>query len=102
MNNLGKKLHKASLACQVRTNIRFEPELSYTEMTDIFLGKISFNLLKYGEYFYSFFDECSPNLIRKYMKEQNISRSNIISIFDKLPERSEKERFREAVDYGQF
>lgn len=53
-------------------------------------------------YFYGFFEECSPRLIKRLMAEEDISREQIIAVFDALPEIGEKYFFREVLENGEF
>ena len=96
-----KKL-RASEVCQVRSNIRCEPVLDYNTMAKIFRKEIPFNLETHGRYFYVFFEECYPSLIKTFMQEQSISRSEIIDVFNTLPERGEKHKFRRSLQDAKF
>ena len=93
--------YKASLACQIRMSIRCKNEMSYQILTDIFKKKIPLKQ-EYQRYLYGFFEECYPGLIKKYMTEQNVTRNEIIDIFNLLPEQGEKYKFREALSNGKF
>lgn len=94
--------HPASLACQVRAAIRFKQELPYQTFADIFKGKIEYQKNQHQKYLLAFFEECYPSLIQKFMKEQGISRSQILGIFSCLPELGVTVRFREALANGEF
>lgn len=91
----------ASFVCQIRSNVRCEPEMPYSVMTDIFKQVKPLTKDLYC-YFYGFFEECSPSLIKQFMGEQGISREQVLSVFHKLPELGEKAFFQEAIDNGQF
>ena len=93
---------KASLACQIRTNIRCEPEMTYQTLAAILRKEIPLNLEIHANYLYGFFEECYPKLMKKFMSEQNILREDIINIFYLLPERGEKNNFRKALINGEF
>lgn len=93
--------YKASLACEVRANIRFMNTLRYSTFVDIFKGHIK-DLNPYKRYLYAFFEECYPSLIKKFMLEQGITREQILKVFNWLPELGEKEFFREAIQNGEF
>ena len=95
--------NKASLACQVRTNTRFRDEISYKELADIFKNKVIYDENKYRKYLLAFFEMCYPSLIKKFMVEQNITRNEILNIFNKLPKTyGETFDFYEAVENGKF
>lgn len=94
--------HPASLACQVRSAIRIRDELPYQEMTRILKKEVPYNPRLHQFYFLSFFEECSPRLIKRFMAEQDISRQEILDMFDALPDQGEKIDFAEAVKNGQF
>ena len=91
----------ASLVCQIRSNIRCNPELSSTELASIFKQVRPLTKDLYC-YFYGFFEECSPSLIKQFMIEQSITRQQILSVFHALPDIGEKAFFQEAIDCGQF
>lgn len=92
---------RAALVCQVRSSIRCFPELPYQEIIAVFKGTRPLTRDIYC-YFYGFFEECSPRLIKRFMAEEDISREQIIAIFDALPEIGEKYFFREALENGEF
>ncbi len=94
--------YRASLACQVRTNIRFGHEISYQTLTKIFKNELPYNKEEHLRYFLGFFEECYPALIKKYMKEQSISRNEIIGIFKQLPNLGETYDFKRALENGEF
>lgn len=96
-----KNRKRAALVCQVRSSIRCFPELPYQEMIAVFKGIRPLTKDIYC-YFYGFFEECSPKLIKRFMEEENISRTQIVNIFDSLPELGEKYFFRKAMADGQF
>lgn len=96
-----KNRKRAALVCQVRSSIRCFPELPYQEMIAVFKGIRPLTKDIYC-YFYGFFEECSPKLIKRFMEEENISRTQIVNIFDSLPELGEKYFFRKAIADGQF
>ena len=96
-----KNRKRAALVCQVRSSIRCFPELSYQEIIAVFKGARPLTQDIYC-YFYGFFEECSPKLIKRFMEEENISRTQIVDIFDSLPELGEKYFFRKAIADGQF
>ena len=84
-----KNRKRAALVCQVRSSIRCFPELPYQEIIAVFKGARPLTQDIYC-YFYGFFEECSPKLIKRFMEEENISRTQIVDIFDSLPELGEK------------
>ncbi len=92
----------ASLACQVRAAIRIRDELPYQTMVKIFKKEMPYNPLKHKIYMLGFFEECSCKLIKAFMKEQNITRDEIIGIYNLLPEFGEISWFKEAVQNGEF
>ena len=73
--------NRASRACQGLMNIRHGEVMSYL------LG---------------FFDACYISLIHEFMQEQNISKEEIIDIFQLLPEQGETYQFRRALHHGTF
>lgn len=94
-------MYKASIACQIRSSIRCFPELPYQELVAVFKNQKPLTKDIYC-YFYGFFEECSSNLIKRFMAEHNITRDEIVTIFDKLPEIGEKFFFRKAIEDGKF
>lgn len=90
-----------SLACQVRASIRCLPEMPYQEMVLYFKKKKPLTKDNYA-YFIGFFEECSPRLVKAFMKEQNITRTEILSLLHELPLMNETLSFREAVENGEF
>ena len=76
-----KVKNKAFQAVQIRTNIRFKNEISYSTLAEIFKNPSLFNNEKHLKYFLAFFESCYPSLIKKFMKEQNISRKEVMTIF---------------------
>lgn len=91
----------ASQVCQIRMSIRCAKELPYSVLTDIFKKKVAISR-ENQNYLYGFFEECYPSLIKRYMIEQNITRDEILYIFNSLPESGEKWKFRKAVADGCF
>lgn len=95
--------NKASLACQVRANIRCVNEMKYPAMVTIFKNDKLYNKEKHERYFLGLFEECYPSLIKRFMKEQNIKREQILSVFYKLPQAfGETYKFRKALENGEF
>lgn len=93
--------NRYAVACQVRTNLRFSKEIPYQRIIEIFKGLIPF--YKYELYLISFFEEVRIPLLKKFMKEQNITREEILKVFAQLPNwRGEFTGFREALKYGEF
>ena len=93
----------ASETCQVRSSIRTITELPYQTMAAIFKNEIPYNEKEHKLYFLGFFEECWPELIKKFMAEQGISRQQIIDLFYKLPQTyGELYDFREALNNGKF
>ena len=97
-----KNHFSASLACQVRAAIRFNEEFPYQMFADIFKENIEYQNELHQKYFLAFFEECYPALIKKFMKEQNISRTQIMKLFSRLPNLGVTMKFREAVANGEF
>jgi len=91
-----------SMACQVMTNIRCKKEISYQEMTDIFKQNVGYDSNVHDIYFIGFFEECRPNMIKQFMREQDITRNQIMNIYDKVANFGETHKFREAVQNGEF
>jgi hypothetical protein len=95
--------NKASLACQVRSNIRCVQEMKYQAMVTIFKNDELYNKEIHERYFLGFFEECYPKLIKKFMVEQDIKREQILSVFYKLPQAfGETYKFRKALENGEF
>lgn len=95
--------NKASLACQVRANIRCVKEMKYPAMVAIFKNEVMYDEEKHEIYFLGFFEECYPKLIKKFMAEQDIKREQILFIFNKLPQvLGETYNFRKALENGEF
>jgi hypothetical protein len=94
--------NKASLACQVRMNIRCGTEMSYQTLTKILRNEIPYDEEVHQRYIFGFFDECYPSLMKKFMKEQSISRASIINLFNQLPDQGEKYNFERALKNGEF
>ena len=97
-----KYKNPASLACQVRAAIRLEKELPYQTLAKIFKNEIKYTPKKYGKYILGFFEECDYKLIKNFMLEQDISREDILRIYNMLPEYGEISHFKEAVQDGKF
>lgn len=93
--------NSASRVCQILANIRCGKKISYNVLKNIFKKEIPL-VQEYYRYLYCFFEECHPGLIKKFMKEQNITRKEIIDVFNFLPERGEKWNFRKALSNGEF
>lgn len=95
--------NRASLACQVRANIRCATEMKYPMMVAIFKNEEQYDESKHEIYFLGFFEECYPKLIKKFMLEQGIKREEILSVFNKLPQSlGETYNFRKALENGEF
>lgn len=94
--------YKASLACQVRTNIRCKNEMSYQTLTQILKKEIPYEANKHQKYLLGFFEECYPSLVKKYMLEQQISRNQILDALNRVPDFGETFKFRKAVENGEF
>lgn len=97
-----KPQYPASWACQVKSAIRFRHELPYQEMVAILKNISLYKPSLHQSYFLAFFEECSPRLIKRFMNEQDISREQIIAMFNTLPDLGEKIDFAEAIRNGQF
>ena len=94
--------YRASLTCQVRTNIRVRNEISYQTLAKIFKKELPYDQNRHLRYFLGFFEECYPSIIKGFMAEQNVSRDEIINIFNKIPDRGEKRTFERALQNGEF
>ena len=67
----------ASQTCQVRSSIRTITELPYQTMAAIFKNEIPYNEKEHKLYFLGFFEECYPELIKRFMEdEENLSKSS--------------------------
>ena len=93
----------ASQTCQVRSSIRTITELPYQTMAAIFKNEIPYNEKEHKLFFLGFFEECWPELIKRFMAEQGITRQQIIDLFYKLPQwRGELYNFKKALKNGEF
>ncbi len=94
--------NKASLACQVRMNIRCKKDMSYQTLAKILRNELPYCKEDHQRYLLGFFEECYPSLMKKFMKEQSISRASIITLFNLLPNQGEKHNFERALKNGEF
>jgi hypothetical protein len=94
--------NRASRACQGRMNIRHSEIMTYQTLTKIFKKEIPYDEPRHLGYLLGFFDECYPSLIKDFMREQNISKEQILDIFNLLPAQGETYDFREALHHGLF
>lgn len=95
-------LYRASLAVQVRMSIRCPVEMNYEELVGILKQRIAYNPKIHRRYILGFYEECSPHLMKAFMKEQQITREEIIELSHKFPTDGEIHNFRKAVFYGEF
>ena len=95
-------MSKVTQAVEVRMNIRCGTPMSWQTMVSIIKGDTKINLDEHGRYLYGFFEEVYPALMKKFIEEHDISRNEIITLFDQLPEHGEKCNFREALKNGEF
>lgn len=93
---------KFSKTCQILSSIRCTEIIPLEILAGIFHGNPDYRLKDYDVYLLGFFEECSPDLIHKFMKENSISREEILNIFYQLPECGEKFKFKEALKNGDF
>jgi hypothetical protein len=94
------KNYNPTKAAEVLINIRsdFKP---ISDLTKVFKGEVPYSQeLEY--YFFEFFCELSIKHIKEYMTEQEISREQIISVFNKLPNFARKHDFKRALENGCF
>lgn len=96
------KENMAGKACQVMANIRLKEEMSYTTMAAIFKDEIHYDDARHSVYFLGFFEECYPYLIKQFMKEQHITRQQILNLFAKVSQYGETRKFSQAVANGEF
>lgn len=87
--------------CQIRANIRCLNEMPYEEMIKVFKGERPLTRDIFC-YFIGFFDACSIRLIKAFMAERDISREQVLHVFNALPDIGETYDFREAVQNGDF
>lgn len=105
VDTLDKKMesNKASLAVQVMTNIRFRNIMTYEVISSIFKDISLFDYEVHVGYFLAFFESCYPSLIKKFMVEQGITRSQILAVLNILPPCSGAVlMFREKIVNGEF
>lgn len=94
---------KISLAVEVRTNLRFLQKISVNEIRDIFKNPALYDALKHTKYFLSFFENCYPSLIKKFMFVHGITREEILFVLNKLPDTAgETVMFKEKINAGEF
>ena len=93
---------KISKACQIRSSIRCDKIIPLEILVGIFHGDPNYRLEDYNVYLLGFFEECSPQLIRKFINENSITRDEVLNIFYQLPECGEKFNFNEALKNGNF
>lgn len=99
--------NRCALACQVMTNIRFRKEITWQELKGLFKGSIPYNATRHQAYLLDFFENncrfASSKYIKDFMKEQDISKENIISILNKLPKNNEQLlNIQECMRNGEF
>ena len=94
--------NRASLACQVRMNIRFKTEMSYQTLAKILRNEIPYCEEQHQRYLLGFFEECYPSLMKKFMQEYSISRSHILYLFHLYEDFGEMRKFKEALADGKF
>ncbi len=94
--------NRASLACQVMTNLRCKQEIECAEIVKIIRKERVFDRNVHLRYFLGFFENCRPELIKKFMLEQGISRQQVMDIFEKVDNFGEVYKFRQAVANGKF
>ncbi len=95
-------VNRASRACQGLMNIRHGEIMTYQTLARIFKKEIPYDKTKHLGYLLGFFDECYISLIKDFMREQDISKEQIIDIFQLLPEQGETYDFRRALNHGEF
>ena len=92
---------RGSRAVQVNINIRCGKEMSYQTLAAILQGEIPY-IEEHLPYLLTFFEECSPNLMRLFMEEQGISRDSIVNMYKKLSTHGETCKFGRALENGSF
>ena len=96
------KPSKASLACEVRMNIRCGEIMTYQTLVKLLKKELPYIPEIHDRYLLGFFEECYPSLMKKFMTEHNISREEIISMFNQLPDSGEKYKFSMALKNNLF
>lgn len=91
-----------SKACQVRSSIRCTKEIELDVLVGLFHKDNRYKIEDYDVYLYGFFEECYPDLIREFMKENSITRDEILNVFNDLSECGEKHNFKKALENGDF
>ena len=97
-----KELSRTARAVWVRTNIRFMNTVSIDHLIDLLKTDTPPSEGKDLFYILAFFEEVYPSLMKKFMKEQSISRASIINLFNRLPDQGEKFNFERALKNGEF
>lgn len=94
---------KISLAIQSCANMRSDKEISYITLTKLFKNEIPYEPQKYQTYLVDLFEEAFPTLLKKFMVEHNISRNEVLSLFNQLPNYlGQTFKFRKAIEDGKF
>ena len=71
-------------------NIRHGEIMTYQTLARIFKKEIPYDKTKHLGYLLGFFDECYISLIKDFMREQDISKEQIIDIFSNSFRNKEK------------
>lgn len=85
---------------QTLINIRHD-FMPVEDITAIFKGKEPYSE-KYETHLLEFFNEVPISIMKRYMAEQEITREQIIVIFNVLPNVGEKYDFAKALQDGKF
>ena len=95
--------YRASKGVEVMTNLRFSEPMTYQNLTKIFKKKISYDQKLHKGYLLAFFECVYPRLLKNYMAEQNISKQEILDVFNLLPQDlGEIMVFKERMKNGEF
>lgn len=95
-------MNKVLEAVAVRASIRCKENISHEQLMNIFRNKSVVDISKYQQYLYGFFEEVYPSLLLKYIQASSLKLKDIVLVYDMLPERGEKHKFREFLNNGQF
>jgi hypothetical protein len=87
-------------AAEIAVNIRL-PFRPLRELTEVFKKEKPYRP-ELCDYFFEFFCELSPGFIKEYMRWADVSREQIIEVFNFLPNQPRKIAFKEALENGEF
>lgn len=87
--------------CLINIRVSSDNRMPHQKLTAILKGQIPFED-KYIRYFTSFFEEVSPKLMYEYMREESISKEQVLAIYQQMPKLAEFHKFTKLVQSGNF